>query len=319
MWIDVVSRLVHSASSVDSRNGTTREIIGYSGVLLAPDRNFLVNKRRALDPCYASAELLWYLSRSNKVDMLLPYAPQYHKFADDGEAYGAYGHRIAFNVDGYDLIWEAIRKLKKHGETRQSIVSLWRPDDLMARKADIPCTICWQLLLRNNALDMVVYMRSNDVWLGMPYDVYCNTCIQTMIADYLDVSVGRYFHFVGSMHLYEKHMKQAEEASMMPASTPRHNWFPGASMLELAPSACAIEASIRLNGKLPYNVDLSTSPIAPDCLSDSVRCCAVKFGAAPVAAIHSPALREGFANADYRRPRPRGKDHASAQGDSNPE
>jgi len=81
-----------------------------------------------------------------------------------------------------------------------------------SNEPDIPCTVSWQFLIRNNALDMVCTMRSNDVWLGMPYDVFVNTTIQAFLAHKLDVQLGRYYHQVGSLHLYDRNAKAAYEA-----------------------------------------------------------------------------------------------------------
>ena len=50
---------------------------------------------------------------------------------------------------------------------------------------------------------MLVHMRSNDSYKGLPGDVFAFTMIQELVARSLDVEVGRYKHFVGSLHLYE--------------------------------------------------------------------------------------------------------------------
>ena len=51
-------------------------------------------------------------------------------------------------------------------------------------------------------------MRSNDAWLGLPYDVFCNTQLLKLIADILGVIPGSYTHNVGSMHFYERNFEK---------------------------------------------------------------------------------------------------------------
>ena len=51
---------------------------------------------------------------------------------------------------------------------------------------------------------MTTYMRSNDLWMGFPYDVFQFTCLQTLLAMELDVELGTYTHVAGSLHLYER-------------------------------------------------------------------------------------------------------------------
>jgi hypothetical protein len=59
-------------------------------------------------------------------------------------------------------------------------------------------------------------MRSNDVWLGFPYDVFVNTCLQQILANEMQLELGTYTHHVGSLHLYEKNEKAAREALYSP-------------------------------------------------------------------------------------------------------
>lgn len=60
------------------------------------------------------------------------------------------------------------------------------------------------------ALEIAVTMRSNDVWLGVPYDVVQFSMLQAAIASDLEVAVGRYTHIANSMHLYKRDWKKAE-------------------------------------------------------------------------------------------------------------
>src|SRR5260370_41880706 len=56
-------------------------------------------------------------------------------------------------------------------------------------------------------------MRSNDAWLGLPYDVFTFTRIQAYVAAAVGVEPGRYTHTVGSLHLYERDWERAEDAA----------------------------------------------------------------------------------------------------------
>jgi thymidylate synthase len=49
-------------------------------------------------------------------------------------------------------------------------------------------------------------MRSNDAIWGLPYDVFLFTFLQEMMAIELKVELGSYYHFAGSLHLYERHL-----------------------------------------------------------------------------------------------------------------
>jgi thymidylate synthase len=52
-------------------------------------------------------------------------------------------------------------------------------------------------------------MRSQDLWLGFPYDVFTATLIQELMAGWLGVELGEYHHTVDSLHLYADHYDAA--------------------------------------------------------------------------------------------------------------
>lgn len=73
----------------------------------------------------------------------------------------------------------------------------------------MPCTCTLQFLNRQDGLDLVVYMRSNDVFIGLPHDVFCFTMLQELVATSVGVDVGQYIHVVGSLHLYDNDAEDA--------------------------------------------------------------------------------------------------------------
>lgn len=250
MWLKALLSIDANGVTLNSRNGNSSEIIGYSTRLENVKKNFLFNKIRNLDPRYACAELLWYLTMTDDTSFLQLFAPGYKRFTEDGiHAFGAYGKRWITNSGsiGNNQITDVIETLKRHPETRQAIVTMWHGTDLehakVLDKKDLPCTLTHQFLLRDGYLNMVTNMRSNDAWLGMPYDVYCNTQLLKLIASSLEVQPGSYTHNVGSMHFYE------------------HNFEKINSILEMQESDLTISApgSNSLGAVTSYNLRLQAN------------------------------------------------------------
>lgn len=182
---------------------------GWVGRLLNIDRTVLTNNRRKMSAKYACAEFLWYMHRNAPLEMIAHYAPQYTKFAEpNGQVWGAYGKRFV------DLIPELLGDLRANIYSRRAVIPLYQPKDLIAASwaKDIPCTLSWQFINDNEKLCMIATMRSNDLWLGFPYDVFVNTCVQRYIADLLGWECGWYQHQVGDMHIYEHNIAGADEA-----------------------------------------------------------------------------------------------------------
>jgi thymidylate synthase len=187
----------------------TKEIRAASLTLLAPECNILTSRVRNLNYAFSVAEWLWMMTGRNDVKTLEYFNSHIAKFSDDGETFaGAYGPALV-----QQLPW-VIQQLSGDNSTRQAVLTLWerRPP----RTKDTPCTIMFQFFVRENVikglcLEMIAYMRSNDAWLGLPYDVFNFTQIQRYVASALALPPGLYTHIVGSLHLYEPHFDAAEE------------------------------------------------------------------------------------------------------------
>lgn len=150
----------------------------------------------------ALGEFLWYLSGSDDLEMIQYYIKDYYKSAFEGRIEGAYGPRLFGENSRLD---EIVRRLQRKTDTRQAVVQLFDHSDL-SNQVDVPCTLSMQFLLRQGRLDLVVTMRSNDAYLGLPHDFFAFTMIQELVACHLGAELGRYVHFVGSMHAYERNL-----------------------------------------------------------------------------------------------------------------
>jgi thymidylate synthase len=91
------------------------------------------------------------------------------------------------------------------------VIQLFNAEDIATEHKDIPCTCTLQFFVRNELLELVTYMRSNDVYLGLPHDVFAFTMLQEIVATTLGIDVGSYRHAVGSLHLYDDDRPQALE------------------------------------------------------------------------------------------------------------
>lgn len=173
-------------------------------------------------------ELLWYLAGSDNLEFIAYYIPEYRNESSDGRTVrGAYGRRLFRS----NQIYKVVDLLREKSTSRRAVLQLFKQSDLR-NDIEVPCTISIQLLVRDSKLDMIASMRSNDAYMGLPHDVFSFTMIQEIVARELGIHVGRYTHFVGSLHLYEKHEDQArkfvqdgyqrrQEMPAMPSGSPR--------------------------------------------------------------------------------------------------
>lgn len=198
----IIQHLLHNGQFVSPRGMQTKELIGHSFTLYQPIYNVVTQASRKLNPSFLAGELLWMLTGTNDARLITPYNKQIGQYSEEGFFKGAYGPKLM------EQLPYVIQTLSEDPESRQALLTLWR--ERPGKSRDIPCTISMQFFIRNDLLDMVVYMRSNDAWLGLPYDVFNFTMIQQYVASFFGISPGWYHHHVGSLHLYEQHWRSAQ-------------------------------------------------------------------------------------------------------------
>jgi len=211
---NVLFNIMH-APVVPSRVGDTRELVGVQ-VEIDSRHPFVTNQVRKFSPEYGAGEFMWYMSGAGIVEPIAHYAPSYRQFArPDGTAFGAYGARWS----EFQQFTKLLNVLHSTPDSRQAVLVQWMPRDLDAASGaahpekDLPCTLTLQFLRREDKLHLIVTMRSNDAWLGMPNDWFCFMMLQHLVAGFIGCEVGRYIHQAGSLHLYEKDWDKARAAA----------------------------------------------------------------------------------------------------------
>lgn len=196
----------------DSRDGlVVDEIINAVTVIKDPTRCIMKNEIRKMPMRYAVGELLWYLSGNNKLSAIQKFTKAWDRMSDDGDTVNSnYGYCLMHKF-GFNQIEHALIQLRDNPSSRQVVLHIKEARNLVDNPTkDLNCTVCLQLFIRDGKLYMTTYMRSNDLWMGFPYDVFQFTCLQTLMAMELDVELGTYTHIAGSLHLYERDYAKGE-------------------------------------------------------------------------------------------------------------
>lgn len=155
-------------------------------------------------------EFCWYLSGANELDFIEYYIPKYRHFAESGVLFGAYGPRLLHMRGAVNQLETVFRLLQCKPSSRQAVIQLFNAEDILNHHKDVPCTSSLQFFIRNDHLELLTIMRSNDAYLGLPHDVFCFTMLQEFLARRLCVELGPYRHFVGSLHLYDQNIDDAK-------------------------------------------------------------------------------------------------------------
>lgn len=159
------------------------------------------------------AEVLWYLAGVNDVEFIAYYAPSIRQYSIDSHTLTgtAYGPKLFGYGEKKVNQWErVVRILKDDPDSKRAVIQLFDPsEDLGLINSDVTCTMGVQFLKRDNKLDLIAFMRANDVYRGFLSDIFSFTFMQELMAKAIGVELGSYHHIVGSLHLYEKDKEKA--------------------------------------------------------------------------------------------------------------
>lgn len=219
-WLAHLKAVLSCGQLVQPRGMLTKELSQRTLVfdMLYP---VLTVPARELGYRFLAAEAWWILSGRNDVASIAPYSKRISEFSDDGETFfGAYG------VQFRDQLPYVVNALRDDLDTRQATLTLWRPSP--PKTKDVPCTVALDFKIRQGRLNLHVFMRSSDVWLGVPYDAFNFSMMACHVLElYNDgkdaweqVSPGTCFLTAASAHLYERNWAAAEELLLEPVAPP---------------------------------------------------------------------------------------------------
>jgi len=213
---------------------------------------------------YAVAESLWYLTGNDETDWIGWYAPFWRGISDDGKtANSAYGARIFRRwhprVHGHEVEtawelkagpmqsqWEYIKEeLRRDPDSRRAVIQIRSATDSWLAKRDVPCTLALQFFLREGRLHLIVSMRSSDLVIGLPYDVFAFTLFQELMALELAVGLGSYTHVSNSLHVYERDFRLVQRTLASPIDIEQDKSMPAIMTHPPTVTMAALECQLR--------------------------------------------------------------------------
>lgn len=252
--------VLERGEAVSPTRGPNRELRGVTLQLTNPKARLSRSESRG-KVFSALGELLWYLSGSAATDRISHYIPKYKDYDEDGIVHGGYGPRLRGDNDQLATV---IALLREKPSTRQAVIQIFDHVDLLEPHKDVPCTCTLQFLNRGAVLDAVVYMRSNDAFIGLPHDVFCFSMIQELVARSVGVDVGQYIHVAGSLHLYDTNVEDArrflDEGYYFSNAMPQ---MPDADPLAAVSEILVLEEQLR-SGTDPLSITVPSDPYWAD-------------------------------------------------------
>ena len=158
-------------------------------------------------------ELLWFLNGDTNIAYLNENNVRiWDEWADENGNLGpVYGKqwRAWQTQDGrvIDQISEVVEQIKKNPDSRRLIVNAWNVGEL-SKMALPPCHMMFQFYVSNKKLSCMLYQRSADAFLGVPFNIASYALLTHMVAQQCDLEAGEFIWTGGDCHIYQNHLEQ---------------------------------------------------------------------------------------------------------------
>ena len=197
----------------NSRSGPTRELLHAVISIADPRQRWVVSRTPPLNLAFALAEVVWIMNGRRDLAFLDYWNRRYRDFVGHGpDLHGAYGYRLRHHIN-IDQLDRAYQVLDKEADTRQVVLQIWdsridlpAPDGTPANR-DVPCNVAAMPKIRDGRLEWLQVIRSNDMVLGVPYNLVQFTSMQEILAGWLGVECGSYNQISDSLHVYDRDWK----------------------------------------------------------------------------------------------------------------
>lgn len=137
-------------------------------------------------------ELLWFIKGDTNVKYLQDNGVRiWNEWADEngdlGPIYGSQWRN--WNGEGIDQLAQVVDKLKNNPNDRRMIVSAWNVSKIPEMHLP-PCHMMFQFYVANGKLSCMLYQRSCDMFLGVPFNIASYALLTMMLAQVCDLEPG---------------------------------------------------------------------------------------------------------------------------------
>ena len=228
VWLESIDQVMDHGEDIKVRGSMTKEITDQT-IRFDMNEPVCYHPDRKLSYIFMAAEAYWITSGALLTEEIAPYNKHIAKFSDDGHIFnGAYGPMFMSQIE------YVVNQLYNDQFTRQAVMTIWVPNPVHSK--DYRCTVSLVFQIRNNELNVSVLMRSNDLILGRPYDMFNFTIMALRIltrlnAKLLDthdpmIKLGHQTLHAVSAHIYDSHYDMSNDLISNPFLTPEYRPMP---------------------------------------------------------------------------------------------
>lgn len=212
--LDAGDELVAAQSLSVGRNRAFQEILHYQLTIQNLRQRLVWSPKRRVNLSGAVARFVWMMAANDRLkDIEFYWGNLVTPFSDDGTLIlgSDYGHRMLNPRPGINQISSIINRLQCDPSTRRAAISIYQPEDAVRESSDIPCAFGIFFHIRNGALYCSVLMRSNNLYILLPYNMFEFSLLTEVIATELGLPLGSLSYSAISMHVFSDNYEQGRE------------------------------------------------------------------------------------------------------------
>ncbi len=223
-YLDLLRHVrLHGVRKSDRTGTGTLSVFGHQMRFNLKDGFPLVTTKRVYFKGLAY-EMLWFLQGGTNIKYLNDNNVNiWNEWADaEGNLGPVYGKqwRQWLSPDGHEIdqIAQVVESIRTKPNSRRHIVNAWNVADL-EDMALPPCHMVFQFHVApagtngsgRGVLSCQLYVRSNDLFLGAPFNIGQYALLTHMMAQQCELDVGDLVYTIGDAHLYLNHLDQVDE------------------------------------------------------------------------------------------------------------
>ena len=213
-YLVLLDRILNEGVKKDDRTGTGTLSVFGNQMRFDLSEGFPILTTKKLYLRGIIHELLWFLNGDTNVKYLQDNNVHiWDEWADEnGDLGPVYGHqwRSWPDYDGgaIDQIKIVLDQIRNNPNSRRMLVSAWNVAEVN-KMALPPCHTLFQFYVADGKLSLMLYQRSADTFLGVPFNIASYALLCMMVAQVCDLKPGEFIHITGDTHLYLNHLEQA--------------------------------------------------------------------------------------------------------------
>jgi thymidylate synthase len=115
------------------------------------------------------------------------------------------GHSYNYNGLGIDQLENCIKLIKQDPTSRRILMSAWNPPQINDMCLP-PCHVSYQFYVSKGHLSAILYQRSGDMFLGIPFNIASVSLLVYIISKITDLIPGKVSIVIGDAHIYLNHV-----------------------------------------------------------------------------------------------------------------